>query len=179
MLFSAKLYRIVLMKTKDKIFLSIGTIALITTIGFGGYSVINRQTQSNTTPTVVTVQTADTATPTPTTPSTTTTTPVTTTSNKYKDGTYTASATYSVPHGSNSISVNVTIANDAITNVSTNHTYKDSESGMYVDSFDSYISSKVVGKSVSSLSLSRVGGASLTTIGFNNALNTIVKNAAA
>ena len=39
---------------------------------------------------------------------------------------------------------------------------------MYVSDFDDYISGKVVGKNISALtSLSRVGGASLTTEGFD------------
>ena len=99
--------------------------------------------------------------------------------NTYKDGTYAATASYSVPRASNTISVNITIANNIVTNVTTTHKYTDSQSGMYVDSFDGAISSKVVGQSVSNLSLSRVGGASLTTVGFVQALNTVISNAAA
>ena len=60
------------------------------------------------------------------------------------------------------------------------HDYQDHESQMYVSSFDDYISGKVVGKNISTLtSLSRVGGASLTTEGFDQAIQTIAAQAKA
>jgi hypothetical protein len=49
---------------------------------------------------------------------------------------------------------------------------------MYIDSFDSSIKSVVIGKSLD-MSLSRVGGASLTTHGFEDALATIANQAKA
>jgi hypothetical protein len=170
------------MKTKDGIFLSIGTIALIATVGFGGYSIVGRQAEE--VPSVTAAKSVDSAPSVPVvgTPSVPIENPTSIQAEMpsylYKDGIYAAVANYYVPRGSNGISVNLTILNDIVTSVSADHTYNDRESGMYVDSFDSYISSKVVGKSIASLKLSRIGGASLTTVGFNNALSTIIKNAA-
>ncbi len=101
-------------------------------------------------------------------------------SSGYKDGTYIASANYSVPHGNNSIGVSITLSNGVVSAVKTTHDYADRESGMYVDSFDSSINSVVTGKSLEILtSLSRVGGASLTTFGFEDAVASIANQAKA
>jgi uncharacterized protein with FMN-binding domain len=98
----------------------------------------------------------------------------------YKDGTYTATASYYVPHGQNNISVTIVIKEGVVSSVTPTHDYQDHESQMYVSSFDDYISGKVVGKNISTLtSLSRVGGASLTTEGFDQAIQTIAAQAKA
>jgi|JI10StandDraft_1071094.scaffolds.fasta_scaffold366592_2 uncharacterized protein with FMN-binding domain len=116
-----------------------------------------------------------------TTTNTSTTTNSSASSSGYKDGTYSASASYTVPHGySNDLLVKLTVANGVVSSVSTDNTYSDRESQMYVDSFEREIKSAVVGKSLSSLtSLSRVGGASLTTYAFDDALATIANQAKA
>lgn len=101
-----------------------------------------------------------------------------TTTNTYKDGTYTAKASFAVPHGSNSITVNATIKNNIITAVTTTHTPQEQESQMYDTWFDNAMTAKVVGKAIDQISLSRVGGASLTTSGFNSALENIKSQAA-
>ncbi len=94
-----------------------------------------------------------------------------------KDGTYKASANYYVPRGFNTITVSVSVKGGAVTKVSTSHDYSDRESGMYTDSFDSSISSKAVGQKIDGLSLSRVGGASLTTEAFDEAISQIANQA--
>ena len=96
-----------------------------------------------------------------------------------KDGTYTATATYYVPHGSNTISATVTVSGGNITSVTANDNYTDGESAMYIDSFESSLSSKAVGMSLASASFSRIGGASLTTEGFNSVLDQIRTQATA
>jgi uncharacterized protein with FMN-binding domain len=129
-----------------------------------------------------TTQPTDTQTVTAPTPSTdtTTNTPVATTqSSGYKDGTYTASASYGVPHGQNSIEVSITLKNGTVTSVKNTHGYSDRESGRYIDSFDTAIESSVVGAAIEGLSLSRVAGASLTTYGFDDALASIANQAKA
>lgn len=110
---------------------------------------------------------------------TTTSTDSASSTNRYKDGTYTASADYSVPHGNNSIKVSLTVKNGVVASVSSSHDYADHESGMYVDWFDAAIDNFVVGKSLGDISLNRVGGASLTTYGFDDALATIANQAKA
>ncbi len=174
------------MTFKDKIFISIGTVAIIATIGSGSYLILadnssinsnqisgNSTTLENKTPAIV-----DTTNQTTNTNTTTTTTPTETTLYAYKNGTYTASANYYVPKYQNSISINISIENDIIKSATASHDYTDRESGLYIDSFDSQLSSKIVGKKISDIKLSRVGGASLTTYGFNDALEIALNNAA-
>jgi hypothetical protein len=96
----------------------------------------------------------------------------------YTDGTYAATVSYSVPRGSNKLTAELTISNGAVTAVSTTHDYTDRESGEFISNFDAKIKASVVGKNISSLSLSRIGGASLTTRAFTNALTTIKNDAA-
>jgi hypothetical protein len=85
-----------------------------------------------------------------------------------------------VPHGgSNSVSATLTISGGKITAVTTNDNYTDNESAMYVDSFESNVSSATVGTSLADASFSRIGGASLTTEGFNRVLDTIRSQATA
>lgn len=98
----------------------------------------------------------------------------------YKDGAYSATATYAVPKGfSNDITVNITVKDGVISSVSSDHDYTDRESGMYVDAFDSRLSSLIIGKALDVASQIRVGGASLTTYGFNDALAAIASQAKA
>ncbi len=100
-------------------------------------------------------------------------------SSSYKDGTYTATASYSVPHGyQNTIDVTVTVKDGVVTAVKTSHNYQDQESSMYIDAFDAAIQSSAVDKAIGTISsLSRVGGASLTTYGFDEAIATIANQA--
>jgi hypothetical protein len=77
------------------------------------------------------------------------------------------------------MSATMTVANGRITAIKTNDTYADGESAMYVDSFDSSVSSSAVGTSLANASFSRIGGASLTTSAFDTVLDTIRTQAAA
>lgn len=172
----------------------VGSLAIATIIGAAAF-VLSQSTSTklSAAPTANTAQIAtkettsqatDSAASTATAPTTSQTTSSTTastsTSSGYKDGTYTAAASYSVPRSSNTIDVSLTVKDGVVTAVKTSHNYSDRESGMYIDSFDSSIQSSVVGKSIGSLtSLSRVGGASLTTYGFEDALATIANQAKA
>ncbi len=172
----------------------VGALVIVAVTASGAYYFILRdikpeQTRSTlpaaTTSSAVSVQptTSATTTPATTTPATATT-PVATTSSAttsgYKDGTYTATASYYVPHGQNNISVKIVIKNGVVSSVTPTHDYADGESQMYTGSFNDSISGKVVGKDISSLaSLSRVGGASLTTEGFDQAIQAIISQARA
>lgn len=171
------------MNKKDKIFLAIGGVAIVAAVGFGGYALFTKPTTSDSS-TQQTSQTSsssatDSASSAATTPSATeSSTASSSTTSTYKDGTYSASASYSVPHGyQNTIKVSITISGGNITAASATHDYSDRESGEYIDMFDSVLTSKVVGQSISSASFSRIGGASLTTDGFDEALTTIQSDA--
>lgn len=112
------------------------------------------------------------------TPSTSTTTPVASDAT-YKDGTYSADGTYRSPGGNEKIGVTLTIAGDAISNVSITTYGSGSDAQGYQAQFKDGISAIVVGKKVNDVSVSRVSGSSLTSTGFNNALETIKSEAKA
>jgi uncharacterized protein with FMN-binding domain len=101
-----------------------------------------------------------------------------TSSAEYTDGTYTAQASYQTPSGTESISVELTIAGDTVTAVTVSGSATDHESAEFQSRFASGISKEVVGKDLSSLSVSRVSGSSLTSNGFNAALDDIRSQAA-
>lgn len=174
-------------KSRNNIFLAIGSVAIIASSGMGVYALYS-STQNSTnsggsSTAQLTTPGSSSSGSTTTDTSSTNMTGVSSSSastNGYKDGTYTASANYSVPHGyQNSISVSITVSNGSITAASATHSTSDRESAEYTDVFDSSLSSKVVGQSLSGASFSRIGGASLTTDGFQTALETVMNEAAA
>ena len=101
-----------------------------------------------------------------------------TSSNSYKDGTYSVTARYRVPSGTNAVSVSLVLKDDTVSSVDVSNDYRDYESQYYVSNFDNNIKQKVEGKKLSSLSIGRVGGASLTSGAFAQALSSIADQAA-
>ena len=97
----------------------------------------------------------------------------------YKDGTYNATGSYSSPGGRESIELTVTIANGVIASTSLVENATSGEAKGYQEDFAAGYKSLVVGKSVDEVSLSRVAGSSLTSNGFNAALEQIKSDAAA
>jgi uncharacterized protein with FMN-binding domain len=97
----------------------------------------------------------------------------------YADGTYTADGSYRTPESVEKISVTVTLQDDVITAVSVSGNPQKRESEEYQSKFIGGISSEVVGKSIDEISVSRVAGSSLTSGGFNQAIETIKAEAAA
>jgi len=74
--------------------------------------------------------------------------------------------------------VKITLKNDLVTDVAITELATDGTSRMYQDAFVGGYKTFVVGKNIASVSLSRVSGASLTSRGFNDALNAIKAKAA-
>jgi uncharacterized protein with FMN-binding domain len=103
----------------------------------------------------------------------------TTSSSSYKDGSYSASSSYFVPHGDESIKVSVTLKSGTISDVSIVNSEGDPESAAYQQSFASSYKSFVVGQKISSLQLSVIAGASDTTQAFADALSQIASKAQA
>ncbi len=97
----------------------------------------------------------------------------------YKDGTYSVTADYYTPEDTDTIKVTLALKNGVVTNVSSTTTTSSRESRQYDSMFLNAYKSYVVGKSLSGLNLNRVSGASLTTDGFNNALDMIRQQAQA
>jgi uncharacterized protein with FMN-binding domain len=97
----------------------------------------------------------------------------------YTDGTYTAEGTYQTPESVETISVTVTLQNDVITDVQVAGDPQARESQDYQSQFIGGIADAVVGKDIDQISVSRVAGSSLTSGGFNDAIETIKSEAAA
>jgi len=100
-------------------------------------------------------------------------------SGSYTDGTYTAEGAYATPESVETISVTVTLEDGVITavDVSGNPTKRESE--QYQSQFIGGIAEVVEGKSIDEISVSRVAGSSLTSGGFNEAIEAIKAEAAA
>jgi len=99
--------------------------------------------------------------------------------NSYKDGTYTATGTYQSPGGQEKIELTVTIADGKITSTSATTKAASGTSKQYQQEFTGNYKTLVVGKSVNEVELDRVAGSSLTSNGFNDALDEIKQDAAA
>lgn len=103
-----------------------------------------------------------------------------TASTSYKEGTYSATGNYQSPGGSQEIKVSIKLASDGtINDTSAEGDGKSSNSQFYQSSFISNYKDKVVGKKIDDVSLSHVGASSLTSDGFNNALEDIKNQAKA
>lgn len=90
----------------------------------------------------------------------------------YKNGSFSANGSYRTPGGTETISVSVTLKDDVITSVSVTSNGR-GDSAEYQSMFKSGVSSLTVGKDIDDVKLSRVSGSSLTSTGFNSALDTI------
>ena len=155
------------MDTKNKLFTVIGSAALIATAGIGGATLFASKDDTASTTTGATVSSTTLSSSTRTSTDTSPSSSSSTSHSSYKDGTYTASTTYSVPHGAtNSISATVVVSGGTITSVTANDSYTDRESGMWISDFEGSLSGDASDQSLSSYSPSRIGGASLTTEAF-------------
>lgn len=97
----------------------------------------------------------------------------------YENGTYSATGTYLSPGGRQSIELTVTITDGVITSTSIKNNASDAESREHQELFSDNYKSLVVGKKVGDVSLSRISGSSLTSNGFNAALDKIKDDARA
>lgn len=160
------------MDEKNKVFLAVGAVAIVAAAAIGAVKIIGNSHERVTTPASTTNVSQNTSAPTKSSAGA----PMAS-AGSYKDGEYTAQGAYSVPGGNNSISIKLTIKDGKIAAVMTDDKYAERESSYYIDSFNSAIEGAVVGQPLDGLSLSRVGGASLTTQGFNQALDSIIASA--
>jgi len=165
------------MQPARKIHPGITALIVIVLVGIVATAIIVINTQNSKD------DTAETTTSEQTTPSASeTTTPEdsdATIAGNYKDGTYSATGSYSSPGGRESIELTVTIAGGVITSTSLVENATSGEAKNYQDDFASGYKSLVVGKNVDEVSLSRVAGSSLTSNGFNAALDQIKSDAEA
>lgn len=97
----------------------------------------------------------------------------------FRDGTYTAEGSYATPESIEKVTVTVTLDGDVITAVEVVGDPQKSESREYQGQFIGGISDAVVGQRIDEIAVSRVAGSSLTSGGFNRAIEEIKAEAAA
>jgi uncharacterized protein with FMN-binding domain len=102
----------------------------------------------------------------------------TTTTGSYTDGDYSESAEYQSPNGTEEITVDVTLADGVITAVTVTGDGDNPNSKLYQSKFAGGIADVVVGKSIDDISVDKVAGSSLTSAGFNDAIDAIKADAA-
>jgi uncharacterized protein with FMN-binding domain len=102
-----------------------------------------------------------------------------TTTGPYEDGTYEATASYQSPNGTETIDVSITLADDVITAVEVTGNGESPDSKRYQGEFEDGIADVVVGKNIDEISVDKVGGSSLTSGGFNDAVEQIKAEAVA
>ena len=103
----------------------------------------------------------------------------TTTSGDYTDGTYTESGSYQAPSGTETVEVTVTLADNTITDVTVVGEASDPQAKRHQSEFSDGIAAEVVGKNIDEISVDKIGGSSLTSGGFNEAIDAIKADAAA
>lgn len=96
----------------------------------------------------------------------------------YTDGTYTADGSYQTPESVETISVTITLESEVVTDVEVTGDPQARESQQYQGEFIGGIADEVVGKNIDDIQVDRVGGSSLTSGGFNQALEKIRDEAA-
>ncbi|MCS5495726.1 hypothetical protein NY547_00550 [Cnuibacter physcomitrellae] len=96
----------------------------------------------------------------------------------YSDGTYEATGNYQSPNGTEEVDVSVTLKGDVITAVTVTPEATNPTSVSYQTKFADGIAAEVVGKKIDEIDVSRVAGSSLTSGGFNAAIETIKSDAA-
>ncbi|WP_337003882.1 MULTISPECIES: FMN-binding protein [unclassified Microbacterium] len=96
----------------------------------------------------------------------------------YADGTYTAEGSYQTPETVEKISVTLTLADGIVTDVEVTGDPQAPESKQYQGQFIEGIADEVDGKAIDDLNVSRVAGSSLTSGGFNQAVEAIKEQAA-
>lgn len=100
-------------------------------------------------------------------------------SGTYADGTYTATGGYVSPGGAQEVTVSLTLAGDVVTAVEVTPGASDPQSEQYQEKFASGIADVVVGVALDDLEVDKVAGSSLTSGGFNEAVEAIRAEAAA
>lgn len=91
----------------------------------------------------------------------------------YADGTYTAEGSYATPESVETIEVTITLEDDVVTAVEVTGDPRAAQSRQFQSQFIGGISDEVVGRDIDEISVSRVAGSSLTSGGFNQALEAI------
>ncbi|MDQ0690441.1 FMN-binding protein [Arthrobacter sp. W4I7] len=95
----------------------------------------------------------------------------------YKDGTYSADGGYVSPNGSETVGVELTLAGGTVTGVNITQHPSNPNTRKFQGEFAGGIAAQIVGKSIDELNVSKVAGSSLTSGGFNQAVEKIKQEA--
>ncbi|MDR6435883.1 uncharacterized protein with FMN-binding domain [Paenarthrobacter nicotinovorans] len=95
----------------------------------------------------------------------------------YKDGTYSADGTYTSPNGQETVGVELTLAGDKVSAVNITTHPSNPNTKKFQGEFAGGISAQIVGKNIDELNVSKVAGSSLTSGGFNDAVEQIKSQA--
>lgn len=95
----------------------------------------------------------------------------------YADGTYTESGSYQSPNGTETVDVTITLGSGVVTAVKVVGRGESRNSQHYQSEFANGIAPEVLGKNIASLKVSKVAGSSLTSGGFNSAVDAIKADA--
>ncbi len=99
---------------------------------------------------------------------------------EFTAGEYEATGSYQSPAGTQSVEVEVTLAADGtISDLDVDGQAEGGNSEQYQKKFESGIDALVVGKKITELDVSKVSGSSLTSGGFNDAIDQIISQAQA
>ena len=101
-------------------------------------------------------------------------------SGTYADGQYSGSGSYIPPSGkAEQVDVDVTLADGVVTALTVETSGISPQSARYQQEFKDNIQDQVVGRNIDELDVRKVAGSSLTSQGFNQALDRIRSEAAA
>ncbi|MFT4044704.1 MAG: FMN-binding protein [Gordonia sp. (in: high G+C Gram-positive bacteria)] len=95
----------------------------------------------------------------------------------YRDGKYSATGHYRSPGGPQQLGVTVTLSNSVITALSVDTSKTRGTSKQFQGKFAGGIDALVVGKNIDHLNVHKVAGSSLTSNGFNDAIEQIKNKA--
>ncbi len=151
-------------------------------VGFAGLSIIGTAaacaptTEAPTTQTPATQDGGQAATGTPTSAASSTAV-ASTGGSTYKDGTYSSDGTYTSPNGQETVGVELTLAADKVSAVNITVHPSNPNTKKFQGEFASGIAAQIVGKDIDDLNVSKVAGSSLTSGGFNEAVEQIKSKA--
>ncbi|ABK04005.1 conserved hypothetical protein [Arthrobacter sp. FB24] len=91
----------------------------------------------------------------------------------YKDGTYSADGNYVSPNGTETVGVELTLAGGTVSGVNITQHPSNPNTRKFQGEFAGGIAAQIVGKKLDELNVSEVAGSSLTSGGFNQAVEKI------
>ncbi len=98
---------------------------------------------------------------------------------EYQDGTYEATGSYNSPGGREEITVSIVLSDGKVSDSSAKANAASGTSRQYQSEFIDNYKSLIIGKSLDEIQLDRVAGSSLTSNGFNDAVDAIKHSAEA